>query len=74
MKRYMHPKVHSSAGYNNQDMEAAQAPHRKLIKNMYACLSHTHTHTEEYYSAIIKNGVLALVTTRMDLRLLCLVK
>ena len=53
----MHPYVYSSIIYNSQDMEAAQVCiHRWMDKEDMVCThTQTHTHTQEYYSAIKKN-------------------
>ena len=57
----MHPNVHSSIIYNNQDMEASV---QKLI-NGYRRWVHTHTHIHthkmEYYSSI-RNEILPFAT------------
>ena len=60
----MHPNVHSSIIYNNQDMEASV---QKLI-NGYRRWVHTHIHTHkmEYYSSI-RNEILPFATTWIDL-------
>ena len=36
------------------------------------CDTHTHTHTMEYYSAMIKEDILAFATTQMGLELMML--
>ena len=44
-KWYMHPNVHSSTIYNNQDMKQTQCPStQEWIKKMWYIYIHIHTH------------------------------
>ena len=65
LKRYMHPSVHCSTGYNSQDMEAPKCPSaEEWIKKMW-CI-----YTTEYCSAIKKNGIMLFAARGMDLETL----
>ena len=60
-KKYIHPNVHHSTVYNNQDMEATYSPPtEEWIKNMW------YIYTTEYYSAIRKNEITPLPATGME--------
>lgn len=51
-KRYLHPYVHCVIIYKTQDIGAAQV----FIHGRMDKCAHTHTHTQECYSAINKEG------------------
>ena len=50
LKWYMHPNVHSSIIYNNQDMEATYPSINILKYKQDALCMHTHTHTHTQWN------------------------
>ena len=64
---YMHPNVHCSTVYNNQDMKAPKCPStKKQTKKMW------YMYTMEYYSAIKKNEIMPFTATQMGLEIIIL--
>ena len=61
----MHPNVHMSTVYNNQDMEQPKCPStEEWIKKMW------YVYTMEYYPAIKKNEIMPFAATWMDLEII----
>ena len=68
-KRYAYPYVHRSMIYNSQDMKATSLPinrrmNKKDVVYIYACI---YTHTRNGILVMIKNEIIPLATTWMDL-------
>ena len=60
-KRYMHPNVHNSTITIARTWKQPTCPLAdEWIKKKWTVYTHTHTHTMEYHSAIIKNEITLL--------------
>ena len=58
----MHPSVHCSTIFNNQDMETTSMSINERIKKMW------HTYAIKYYLAIKKNEIMPFEATWIDLQ------
>ena len=62
-KDNMHPKVHSSTIYNNQDMEAIQMPIKRWLMRYILIYNVRYVHTMEFYLTIKKHEILPFTAT-----------
>ena len=71
-KRYTHPYDYSSTIYSSQDTETTYISISRWMdkKDVVHPPTHSHTHTQEYYSAMKKNKTISFVATQIDLEII----